>query len=76
MTEKMIKVFVAFDGCEFIDASLCRRHEQIQRIKNLLDDLCVSESGSENDEARSQAAALIVDRWLGLERIMNEGIER
>lgn len=72
MTEKMIKVFVAFDGHEFNYAESCRRYERVQEIKNLLGDLCVSESGTENDEARSQAAELIIARWADIEAIMND----
>lgn len=72
MIEKMIKVFVAFDGCEFNDAESCRKYERLTSIKSLLSDLCVSESGTENDEARSQAADLIMNRWEELKRIMED----
>ena len=72
MTEKMIKVFVAFDGCEFDDEVSCRRYERYTSIKSLLSDLCVSKSGTENDDARMQVADLIMNRWADIEAIMND----
>lgn len=71
MKKKLVTVFEAEDGREFTDPFACRRHERIQAVQNLIYDLCVSESGRENDEARHQVATMIVDRWAGLTIIMS-----
>lgn len=73
MEKRLIEVFIANDGEEFPTEAECRRHERIQTVQNLIHDLCVSESGSENDEARHQVATMIVDRWAGLTIIMADG---
>ena len=72
MTTKQKTVFVAYDGDEFDDAEVCLKHERIQRVKTLLGDLCVSDSWSENENARIQAAELIIARWADIEAIMND----